>query len=210
MELEGPRPKSSAHLPAEVLRRITLSSDSRRLEPLQKAAESPERPKDGVTPRLSPSGIFGGAGRDPRSTSSHLLLDDVRAVLRPVVDRRPVEPLHSPSRAPQDPVPLVVPLQAGAFMVRGPVRLDRHADVWEGEVDEVPRDAELWDWGESLGAHRLVELGLDWRHPDVSVRGPHSFRSRARRGFILQSLIDGCPPRVPPHRRPVLGSQIPA
>src|SRR2546426_12383196 len=109
MNLEGPSPKSSVHLHAQVPRRIALSPNSRRLEPLQKAADSPERPKDGVTPRLSPSGIFGGAGRDPRSTSSHLLLDDVRAVLRPVVDRRPVEPLHSPSRAPEDPVPLAVP-----------------------------------------------------------------------------------------------------
>src|SRR2546426_12265139 len=169
------------------------SFDSRMHPALEDSVEAPDRAEPRVASPLPPPCLLGRAGRGPRPPRLHLLFDHVCAVRGLVVNRRSVEPLHGPSIAAKDPVPLAVPFLAGTLMVCRPVRLDGHPDVREREVHEVPGDAVLRDWGQALRLHRLVELGLDRRHVDFASRRVHPPRSRTGRRLVLQTTVRGGP-----------------
>ena len=95
-------------------------------------------------------------GDAPLSPPLDLPLDHVCAVGCPVVDGRSVESEYLPPMSSQYPISLTVAMTTISLMVRGAVSLDCQANVREGEIDEVPFDAELGLRRQALAAHCVI------------------------------------------------------
>src|SRR5207249_657781 len=99
----------------------------------QQPDDPPEWTSQRVPPGLSATRGLPRRRSHQRPSTFDFSSDDIRAVVRPVIDRRPVEPLHGPPGAPKDPVPLAIVLLTQPLVVGRAIRLDRHADIGEGE-----------------------------------------------------------------------------